>query len=173
MMKKMYYFLAVLMAIVGLTACNQQKEEVREKTSVTEPKDDYKTDKESLDKNNEQESHDENTTNQNEPISNVPTDAVYQNEVFKDVVVSESENEIIITGKAQVFEGVFQYALYDGDKVLLENNYQTDGAPAWGEFKITFNKELVSTNETKFELFVYSAKDGSKVNTLEIPISKH
>jgi hypothetical protein len=67
---------------------------------------------------------------------------------------------------------VFQYAIYDGEKVLKENNYQTDGAPAWGEFEITFEKELVATTNTKFQLFVYSAKDGSKIDTLEIPLPK-
>ena len=116
--------------------------------------------------------HQDETTNQNEPISHVPKDKVYQNKVFKDVVVTESEDKIIVTGKAQVFEGVFQYALYDGEKVLIENNYQTDGAPAWGEFEISFEKELVATNDIKLELFVFSAKDGSKENTLEIPIPK-
>jgi hypothetical protein len=178
----MSYLLAVLTATVGLVACNQQQEEVKEvkevkevekeKTSVTESKDVNETNEEVAKENNEQEPNDENTTNQNEPISNVPEDTVYQNEVFKDVVVAESEDEIVVTGKAQVFEGVLQYALYDGKEVLIENYYQTDGAPAWGEFKITFEKELISTNKTKFELFVYSAKDGSKVNTLEIPLPK-
>lgn len=72
--------------------------------------------------------------------------------------------------KAQVFEGVFQYALYNGENVVKEGNYQTEGAPAWGEFEITFDKGLVSTNTSKLELFVYSAKDGSKINTLEIPL---
>lgn len=114
----------------------------------------------------------EATTDYHGPVSNVPEKKEYHNQVFKDVVVAESEDKIIVTGKAQVFEGVFHYALYDGEKVLLENKYQTDGAPAWGEFEITFEKELVTTNDTKFELFVFSAKDGSKVNTLEIPIPK-
>ncbi|MGG3469543.1 Gmad2 immunoglobulin-like domain-containing protein [Neobacillus pocheonensis] len=113
-----------------------------------------------------------NQTNQNEPTSHVPKDKVYQNKVFKDVVVTESGDKIIVTGKAQVFEGVFQYALYDGEKVLIENHYQTDGAPAWGEFEISFEKKLVATNDSKLELFVFSAKDGSKENTLEIPIPK-
>lgn len=107
------------------------------------------------------------------PVSNVPKETVYHNEMFKDVVVSESENEFIVTGKAQVFEGVFEYALYNGNKLVLENHYQTEGAPTWGEFKISFKKELVSGNDTKLELFAYSAKDGSKLDVLEIPIIKH
>ncbi|MGG1678135.1 Gmad2 immunoglobulin-like domain-containing protein [Neobacillus sp. NRS-1170] len=116
--------------------------------------------------------HQDEKPNHNDPKSHAPEDKVYANKAFKDVVVAESGDKIIVTGKAQVFEGVFHYALYDGEKVLLENKYQTDGAPAWGEFEITFAKKLVTTNDIELELFVFSAKDGSKVDTLEIPIPK-
>ncbi|MCL6573707.1 MAG: Gmad2 immunoglobulin-like domain-containing protein [Bacillus sp. (in: Bacteria)] len=168
-MKKIAYLLVVLTASVGLVACNDQevKEVEKEKISVTEPKDGNKTNEEVVEKTNEQA---ENKSDPVKPDSTIPDETVYQNEVFKDVVVAKTENKISVTGKAQVFEGVFQYALYNGEDVLLANNYQTDGAPAGGEFEITFEKSLVTSNETKFELFVYSAKDGSKVNSLEIPI---
>lgn len=143
----------ILIATMGLGACNQQQEVVKEKPPATEP-------------------NEEKPSNPDEPVPNEPEEKVYQNEVFKDVVVTETADSIIVTGKAQVFEGVFQYALYDGEKVVKESNYQTAGAPAWGDFEITFEQELISTNTMKLELFVYSAKDGSKINTLEIPISK-
>ncbi|MFP5111726.1 Gmad2 immunoglobulin-like domain-containing protein [Bacillaceae bacterium C204] len=152
-MRKMIYLFAILIASMGLAACNQQQEVVKEKPPVTEP-------------------NEENTSNPDEPVINEPEEKVYHNEVFKNVVVTETTDSIIVTGKAQVFEGVFQYALYDGEKVVKESNYQTAGAPAWGDFEITFEKDLNSTNTMKLELFVYSAKDGSKINTLEIPISK-
>jgi Immunoglobulin-like domain of bacterial spore germination len=149
MMKKLVWLLTMFTA-VGLAACTQQQEG-KEKSIVTEQQD------ESPNKENIKEEN---------------TPAVYQNDTFKDVGITQSENEVIVTGKAQVFEGVFQYALYDGEKVLEKNNYQTEGAPAWGEFTITFKKEMVTTHEIKLELFYYSAKDGSKTNALEIPISK-
>jgi hypothetical protein len=94
----------------------------------------------------------------------------YENEVFKEVVVSKSNGDITVKGKARVFEGVFQYAVISGSEILLENHYQTDGAPAWGSFEITIDKELLAKEEVSFELFVYSAKDGSKTDTLRIPI---
>jgi hypothetical protein len=169
-MIKIRCFFAILMVIVGLVGCNQQKDEVKEKTSVTEPKDVNEINKEVGEKSQDQKLKDGNPISQNNSKSILPGDTVYQNEVFKNVVITESENEIIVTGKAQVFEGVFQYALYDGEKVLKQDKYQTEGAPSWGEFRITFSKNLVTTSNTKFELFVYSAKDGSKVNTLEIPL---
>ncbi len=57
--------------------------------------------------------------------------------------------------------------------MLIESNYQTEGAPACGEFAITLQKEIATTNEVKLELFYYSAKDGSKMDSLEILISTH
>ncbi|WP_180230131.1 Gmad2 immunoglobulin-like domain-containing protein [Bacillus sp. AFS073361] len=152
MMKMMAYLIAVLLVSMGLAACTSQQDVESEKPPVTVP-------------------DGENPSNPNGPVSEEPEEEVYHNEVFKDVVVTEKADTILVTGKAQVFEGVFQYALYDGEKVVKEGNYQTEGAPAWGEFEITFAKELVSTTTGKLELFVYSAKDGSKINTLEIPIA--
>lgn len=94
----------------------------------------------------------------------------YQNEVFKEVTVSKSNGEATVKGKARVFEGVFQYAVISGLEILQENHYQTDGAPAWGSFEITIEKELLTKEEVSIELFVYSAKDGSKTDVLTIPI---
>ncbi|WP_171050768.1 Gmad2 immunoglobulin-like domain-containing protein [Bacillus sp. BHET2] len=168
-MKKIVSILSILTVVVGMVACSQQP---LEKTSVTEQKNDIHRNKEDIKTNNDQESKKENIRSQNESVSDVPVDIVYQNEAFKDVVVTQSGDEISVTGKARVFEGVFQYALYSGEEVLKQTNYQTDGAPAWGEFTITFKNDFVSTNEVKMELFNYSAKDGSKINTLEIPILK-
>jgi ABC-type oligopeptide transport system substrate-binding subunit len=94
----------------------------------------------------------------------------YQNEVFKEVTVSKTNGEATVKGKARVFEGVFQYAVISGTEILQENHYQTDGAPAWGSFEITIEKELLTKEEVTIELFVYSAKDGSKTDILTIPI---
>jgi ABC-type oligopeptide transport system substrate-binding subunit len=94
----------------------------------------------------------------------------YQNEVFKEVTVSKTNGEATVKGKARVFEGVFQYAVISGTEILQENHYQTDGAPAWGSFEITIDKELLTKEEVTIELFVYSAKDGSKTDILTIPI---
>lgn len=97
-------------------------------------------------------------------------DKQYGNEAFKEVTVSESEGKMLVKGKARVFEGVFQFALLSDGQIIMQDHYQTDGAPAWGDFEISFNKELVSQKETFIELFVYSAKDGSKTDILTIPI---
>jgi hypothetical protein len=94
----------------------------------------------------------------------------YENNAFKEVSVSKSNGNLIVKGKARVFEGVFQYAVISGTEILLENHYQTEGAPAWGSFEITIDKELLTKEKVSIELFVYSAKDGSKTDILTIPI---
>lgn len=95
---------------------------------------------------------------------------VYQNNSFKSVVLSEKDGKIIVKGQARVFEGVFQYAVTSGNKTILEDHYQTEGAPAWGNFEISLDQSLVEKTGATFELFVYSAKDGSKVDVLTIPL---
>jgi hypothetical protein len=94
----------------------------------------------------------------------------YENNAFKEVTVSKSNGKIMVKGKARVFEGVFQYAVISGTEILLEDHYQTDGAPAWGDFEILVGEELLNNEAVSIELFVYSAKDGSKTDILIIPL---
>lgn len=96
----------------------------------------------------------------------------YENDAFKEVVVKDAGDKFKITGKARVFEGQFEYRISEGDKVLKEDHYQTEGAPAWGDFTIEFKKDLISGNEASVKLFVLSAKDASEVDVLDIPIKK-
>ena len=94
----------------------------------------------------------------------------YGNEAFAEVTVLKTGDQVVVKGKARVFEGVFQYAVIAGTEILLQNHYQTDGAPAWGDFEITIEKELLTKEDVSMELFVYSAKDGSKTDILTIPL---
>ena len=77
-----------------------------------------------------------------------------------------------MTGKARVFEGVFQYAVVVKDKILKEDHYLTAGAPAWGEFEFFIDQNLLTHPGTTLELFVYSAKDGSKTEVLPIALTE-
>jgi ABC-type oligopeptide transport system substrate-binding subunit len=94
----------------------------------------------------------------------------YENNAFKEVTVSKLNGNLMVKGKARVFEGVFQYAVISEKEILLENHYQTEGAPTWGSFVITIEKEHLTKEKVSIELFVYSAKDGSKTDILTIPI---
>ncbi|WP_160725984.1 Gmad2 immunoglobulin-like domain-containing protein [Bacillus sp. USDA818B3_A] len=175
-MKKFAYLCILLTVMIGLAGCNQKESANPDKPASPVQDGPKNPDKPTSSGEDGPAIPDKPSTNGEDkpssPESPVPENKVYQNNIFKDVVVTETGEKIIVKGKAQVFEGVFQYTLYDGDKVVIENHYQTDGAPAWGEFEITFDKDAVSTDQAKIELFNYSAKDGSKENILEIPISK-
>lgn len=160
-MKSAIYFLLALIAILGLSACSQQENVKKsdEEKVVETPKDEVPA--------KEEPPKEEPAADKDQPVSN---EKVYHNDAFKDIVVTESGDQFVVTGKAQVFEGVFQYKLYNGDHVLLEDRYQTAGAPSWGDFTISFGKHLITGDDARMELFVYSAKDGSKMNVLDIPI---
>jgi hypothetical protein len=162
----------MMVLFLGLAACSQdsntqgdRESDVASETDQGE-KEPVVTDQEESDSGNEEsdvtDKDDEQDKNDNKQ---------YENEVFKEVSVATVEDgSIVVKGKARVFEGVFQYAVISGTEILMENHYQTDGAPAWGSFEITIDKELLKKEEVSFELFVYSAKDGSKTDTLTIPI---
>jgi len=174
-MKKIIFYLIVLSIAAILSACNQNDQtntpDENEQVNETEEQMDNNTDEATQEEeNNEVDENEQGTENSVTPTNE---DKVYQNKIFKDVKVSETDNEFVFTGKAQVFEGVFDYAVYDGEEKLVENNYQTVGAPSWGDFEIPIEKELIANakTEARFELFVYSAKDGSKENVLTIPLT--
>jgi hypothetical protein len=96
------------------------------------------------------------------------------NSAFCNVQVSGSGGQYIITGEGRVFEAVMAYAVEDGHNYLLEDFYTLgEGAPAWSPFQldIVIPEEQLPHNGTLIlELFEYSANDGSKINSLIIPL---
>ncbi|WP_162848386.1 Gmad2 immunoglobulin-like domain-containing protein [Paenibacillus nanensis] len=96
------------------------------------------------------------------------------NSAFCHVKVSGSGGTYTVTGEGRVFEAVMAYAVEDGHNYLLESFHTLDsGAPAWSPFQleIVIPEEQLPENGTLIlELFEYSAKDGSKINTLIIPL---
>ena len=96
------------------------------------------------------------------------------NSAFCNVKVSGSGGHYTVTGEGRVFEAVMAYAVEDGHNYLLEELYTLDaGAPAWSPFEldIVIPPEKLPQNGTLIlELFEHSAKDGSKINTLIIPL---
>ncbi|MEH7385483.1 Gmad2 immunoglobulin-like domain-containing protein, partial [Bacillus sp. JJ1521] len=176
LMKKIIILIATLCITTILASCNQNDEtnQPNDNKPVNETENQVENNQDKT--TQEEENNDVDETEQNKENDVTPTNEgkVYQNKIFNDVKVSDTDNQIVITGKAQVFEGVFDYALYDGEEKLLEDHYQTIGAPSWGDFKIPIDKNLYAQhkNDVRLELFVYSAKDGSKEDILEIPLTK-
>ena len=99
------------------------------------------------------------------------------NNAFRNVKVSGSQGKYIVTGEARVFEATMNYGVSDGHNYLLEKMYTLDeGAPAWSAFRrsrSTFRKNsgLLKARFT-VELFEYSAKNGSVVNLISLPLER-
>ncbi|MDQ1910426.1 Gmad2 immunoglobulin-like domain-containing protein [Paenibacillus sp. GD4] len=77
-----------------------------------------------------------------------------------------------VKGKARVFEASFSYSLEDGHNILAEGHVMAkQGAPEWGDFEFVI-KELRKPTSPNGVLTLYeiSAKDGSWVNELHIPV---
>lgn len=100
--------------------------------------------------------------------------ALPSNNAFRNVSVNGSGGRYIVSGEARVFEAVMNYAVEDGHDYLLESHYSVgEGAPAWSPFaiEIQISSAQQPVNGTlTLELFEYSAKDGSRVNVMSIPL---
>jgi hypothetical protein len=97
-----------------------------------------------------------------------------QNNAFRNVRVSGTDGHYTVTGEGRVFEATMNYAVEDGHDYLLENFYTLDeGAPAWSTFTLNIvipQKQLPENGTLTLELFEYSAKDGTRINTLSVPL---
>lgn len=97
-----------------------------------------------------------------------------QNNAFRGIVVSGKGGQYTVTGEGRVFEATMSYAVEDGHYYLIEKNVQLDdGAPAWSPFKLDIaipKHQLPSNGALTLELFEYSAKDGTRINVLSVPL---
>ncbi|MCR2806385.1 Gmad2 immunoglobulin-like domain-containing protein [Paenibacillus soyae] len=96
------------------------------------------------------------------------------NDAFCNVKVSGSGGQYTVTGEARVFEAVMNYAVEDGHDYVLEDFHMLDeGAPAWSPFTLELDippDKLPDNGTLMLELFEYSAKDGSKINVISVPL---
>jgi hypothetical protein len=95
------------------------------------------------------------------------------------IIVSQPTNQAeiglpaLIKGEARVFENTFSYRIKDAQgKILMENNAMTNASDAgqYGQFEISANYPQPETNNGTIEVFEYSAKDGSEINKMTIPV---
>ena len=182
---KITLFLSLVLLSLGVASCSQKEDiqNTNELPNVTEnegeiPKEAEEpipTENGSITENENSNPPVSGNTSDNEseePANESPEPTTYENNSFKDVSLTENENGVSVTGKARVFEGVFQYAVVLKDEILKEDHYQTAGAPAWGEFEFFIEKNFLTNPGTTLELFVYSAKDGSKIDVLPIILTE-
>ena len=82
-------------------------------------------------------------------------------------------NPITVTGQARVFENTFNYILKDANGTKLVESYSMTDAPDAGIFGNYTLKIPVPLNASKnlvIEVFEYSAKDGSVINLVQVPV---
>ncbi len=104
-----------------------------------------------------------------------PNKIVIQNQAF--IVFEPAPNtviqkdNIIVKGLARVYEATFNYEFEDGHFVLDEGTTMaSEGAPGWGEFEIIIQLDEIFGESGTIILYEESAKDGSRINELIIPI---
>lgn len=93
-----------------------------------------------------------------------------ENPAFRNIKVTGSNGEYVITGEARVFEAVFLYTVEDGHHQLIkETPVQAEqGAPEWSPFELSISipKDQLPDNGTlTAHIYERSAKDGSIVNS--------
>lgn len=80
---------------------------------------------------------------------------------------------LVIDGEARVFESTFNYRLKDSDgSVLIENSAMAAAPDAgqYGPFQISVNYPAPKGTTGTLEVFDYSAKDGSEIDKVIIPV---
>jgi hypothetical protein len=98
---------------------------------------------------------------------------LYANEAFKNVKVEKlKRNSYRATGKARIFEARFGWSVEQGHQQLAEGYESADaGAPSWGNFSFTVTvAKADATANLRLVLFESSAKDGSRLHELSLPL---
>jgi hypothetical protein len=82
-------------------------------------------------------------------------------------------NSITVTGKARVFEGHLSYRLKDDTGKVVYESFAQIGGPQGSQhqpFSITIPVPLGTSQNVTIEVFEYSAKDGSVINLVSVPV---
>ncbi len=91
--------------------------------------------------------------------------------IYEPTPNTEVKDRIVVRGLARVYEGTLLYEFEDGHYILDEGfTTASEGAPGWGEFEIIIELDDESDYSGRVILFEESAKDGSRINELKIPV---
>jgi hypothetical protein len=83
------------------------------------------------------------------------------------------EDRLKIKGEARVFESSFAYRLTDDSGKILAEGHGMTNAPdigQYGPFEVDVTYSTPSTGKGIVEVFEYSARDGSEINKVTIPV---
>lgn len=101
-------------------------------------------------------------------------EVVLENEafqIFEPVPHAQVKEQIEIQGRARVFEGTIQFTFEDGHFILRKGfTTASQGEPEWGDFDFIIDLDDVPTGSYRVVLFEESAKDGSILHELIIPV---
>lgn len=115
--------------------------------------------------NSENKEQETNETSENDEV-------VLENDAFQIFEPDPNEevvDRIVVRGLAKVFEGTVQYSFEDGH-FIIDKGFTTASATEWGEFEIVIELEDIPEGLYRVVLFEESAKDGSIVHELLIPV---
>ena len=93
--------------------------------------------------------------------------------VFSPAPNEEISSPVTIRGEARVFENTFAYRLYDGDAGLLFEGHDMAASPdvgLFGPFEVIRTYPPPKSQGGTLEVFEYSAKDGSEINKVVVPV---
>ncbi|GAA0379866.1 hypothetical protein GCM10008968_39610 [Bacillus horti] len=123
----------------------------------------------------EWEATEDSTGGSEDPNTESGDNEVYENDTFRNIEVSGENGVYTITGEARVFEANLNYSVTEGHFYYIEDAHETtsNGAPNWGTFTINIDiseEELPVNGTVTLELYETSAKDGSRMDELFIPL---
>lgn len=77
-----------------------------------------------------------------------------------------------ITGMSNTFEATLSYEITDGEGLIVAEGFATatSGTGTWGTFDFTADYEVERGGVGALIVFEQSAKDGSRINLVEIPL---
>lgn len=93
--------------------------------------------------------------------------------VFRPCPHQEVTMPVVIAGEARVFENAFSYRIRDADGSILLEGHDTANAPDigfFGPFTVSLSYPKPKGTTGTVEVFTYSAKDGSQIDTVTIPV---
>ncbi len=97
-----------------------------------------------------------------------------ENQAFRNIAVSGTQGNYVVTGEARVFEATIQYEVEDGHVIFLDGFVTaSEGAPGWGTFTINISipeADLPDNATLMLILFEESAKDGSRLHELPVTL---
>ena len=85
----------------------------------------------------------------------------------------EVSSPLRLTGTSNTFEATFNYEIVDPAGIIVAEGFgtATAGSGTWGTFDVTVPFEIARPGVGAVIVFESSAKDGSRINLVEIPVN--